>query len=395
MTVFDMFLKLVKSRRKMILCYIILFVGMFLAFYQMSAFDMGNEASFQSTMIPITVIDQDQSEISEQLTEYLSESCEIKEVGTTEEDIRDAMYFAEISYAITIPEGFAQSMLAGTPLPLQSQKKPDSTSGYMVEARVNAYLQKFQILQKNNPELTTDELHETVMRIVATKADVSLGDHRNVTTEASAMSIHFNYLSYIFLALTILVGGMIMMQIYHGEIRKRQLVSPVSNLSFNLQIWLASILCVLVFWAIFMVEIQIIIGDLFTVKGFFYAINALLFIFVAMGITLLVGSIISGRRHGGEVIDGCANVFGLGFSFLGGAFVPQYLLSDSVKLIGSFTPTFWYVKTNDALMTMNDFSFDAMKGIYTNYGILLLFIVVTFLLALYIMKMKSSSEDLS
>ena len=42
-------------------------------------------------------------------------------------------------------------------------------------------------------------------------------------------------------------------------------------------------------------------------------------------------------------------LLGLSFSFLGGAFVPQQLLSAPLQFIASFTPTYWFVRVSDQL----------------------------------------------
>lgn len=395
MTVFKMFLKLINAKRKMLLLYIVIFVGMFVASYQLMGPQMGRSETYENTKVNLAIVDEDDSELSHHLRSYLAQTHTIKDVGTDLKDIKDAMYFADISYAITIPKGFEEAFLAGEALPLQTQKKPDSTSGFMVESSVSTYLQKFQLYHQMNPEASLQAIHEDVNELLHTSANIIMDSNETVSGQAVAMDMHFNFLSYIFLALTIMTGGLIMLQLYHPEVRKRQLVSPVSMLSFNIQLWLAGVLCVVVFWAIFIVEIQVSIGGIFTTRGLLYALNSLLFAFVAMGITLLIGAMIAGRRHGEEIISGCSNVLGLGCSFLGGAFVPQFLLSDQVQLIGSFTPTFWYVKTNDALLNIQEFTFSSLRGVFTNFGVLCLFIFVTFLLALVILKMKASSEDLS
>lgn len=393
MTVFNMVLKLIKSQLRVIFVYLFIFMSVFIIFNQMNA--GSDSVGFTSTKIKIAVVDEDRSNLSQHLYELLESKHTIIDVGERQEDLNDAMYFGQIAYAIVIPEGFEASFLNQQTIPLQTQEVLNSSSYYLVESLISTYLQKMELLYRAQPTASIEELHQETNEILHQNVEVVMDSENIISQEAVALDLHFNYLSYIFIALIILIGGMVMMQLYQPEVRKRQLVSPVSNVSFNLQLWLAGILCVLAFWAIFMVEVQLTVGGLLTQKGLFYAINALLFAFVAMGITLLIGAIIAGKRHGEEVLDGCANVLGLGFSFLGGAFVPQYLLSDQVKIIGSFTPTFWYVKTNDALLNAQSLTPALFQDILVNYGVLVLFIIVSFLLALFILKTKASSEDLS
>lgn len=88
-------------------------------------------------------------------------------------------------------------------------------------------------------------------------------------------------------------------------------------------------------------------------------------------------------------INGIVNVVALGSSFLCGAFVPMEWLPNSVLNIAHAIPTYYYIKTNEALKTLEEFNFETLKSIITNMGIILAFAVLFVILANMVSKRKS------
>jgi len=80
-------------------------------------------------------------------------------------------------------------------------------------------------------------------------------------------------------------------------------------------------------------------------------------------------------------INGIVNVISLGSSFLCGAFVPMEWLPDSVLKIAHCLPTYYYISTNEALKTLEEFNFEKLKPLITNmaimFGFAVLFIILT------------------
>ena len=99
------------------------------------------------------------------------------------------------------------------------------------------------------------------------------------------------------------------------------------------------------------------IDNMMSYNGLLLCINALVFTISALSISYLVGLLIKSRNAQSAI----ANVLSLGFSFLSGVFIPQELLSDKALAIASFNPTYWYVKANNVIGTLSNFSFDNLS----------------------------------
>ena len=78
----------------------------------------------------------------------------------------------------------------------------------------------------------------------------------------------------------------------------------------------------------------------------------------------------------------------LGSSFLCGAFVPMEWLPDSVLKIAHALPTYYYISTNEALKTLEEFNFETLKPLVTNMVIMLGFATVFIVLSNIVSRRK-------
>ena len=115
--------------------------------------------------------------------------------------------------------------------------------------------------------------------------------------------------------------------------------------------------------------------------------NSLAFLFVAVALALLI----SFFAPDDNTVNILANILGLSMSFLGGVFVPQYMLSDGVLSVGKFLPAYWYIKANNMLAGFSSDPF-SMNTYYQCIGIQLLFAAAIFAIALSFSKLKSKGR---
>ena len=108
-----------------------------------------------------------------------------------------------------------------------------------------------------------------------------------------------------------------------------------------------------------------------------YIINSLVLTICTTTIAFFIGNIVNNK----EAINGIVNVVALGSSFLCGAFVPMEWLPDSVLKIAHLIPTYYYISTNEALKTLEEFNFEALKPLIGKMLIMLgfacIFIIFT------------------
>jgi len=120
------------------------------------------------------------------------------------------------------------------------------------------------------------------------------------------------------------------------------------------------------------------LGDMiFKAHGLIFMLNSLVFTICALTIAILIGNIVNSK----EAINGIVNVVALGSSFICGAFVPMEWLPEGVLKFAHLLPTYWYIRTNEALKTLEIVNLDTIKPILVNmaviFGFAILFVFIT------------------
>lgn len=128
--------------------------------------------------------------------------------------------------------------------------------------------------------------------------------------------------------------------------------------------------------------------------GLLEIINAFFFMMMSVSMAFMFCVMAAKSKHSDDLLNGISNIVGLGSSFMGGAFVPQSVITDNILIIAQFLPTYWYVKLNDALTSASTLDTDLWQSAGLTYGILLLFAIAFFCIALVIMKHRQTQNTL-
>lgn len=384
--------KLVKSCRKPLMIYFSIFITVFFIYASFLG-DSKQTTIFQEVEPDIVWVDHDQSEASNALKSYMQDIAEIKDVGDTKKDHEDALFYGFVSFIVEVPKGFEDNLLAGKDTNIACTSRPDEVNASMLEMKIESYLSTMYIYHESDPALKVSQLNEKARQSVDTKLDISMRSNEELNISQTLRSGFFNYASYIFMALTMLSVGLIMTTIFKSNLQKRDLVSPISSNKRNFSLFVANILFGSALWAVFMVVIMFLPNsDMWTLQGFFYGLNLYIYGMLCVSVGFLFSCLLSNKAHVGQALNGLTNIVSLGSAFLGGAFVPQSLISESILTISHFIPTYWYVKTNDTLANLNDFNGQQFYDILSYMGIEVLFLIACFMIALLIMRNRKTQE---
>lgn len=389
MTVYKLYLKLILRNIKSILLYMAIFVGVFFLFALINSATKTDD-TFKEVKPAIAYIDKDQSELSINLKDYLETLTTISNIDTIEEG-KDALFFGDIAACISISEGFSDQFKQRQVTAIDIEQRENETNAMLIQQYVNSYLQSVETYQQNT-DLSLNEIHESILQDQSFKTEVALifDNPTKSNNDIVLRQLFFNYLAFITLSITIIIVGVVMQSTNNTEIRKRNLVAPIKSSSMTIQMFLGNLTFTTILWLIFMCVICCFSHNMFTSIGFTYMLNSFVFFLVALSIAFLVANLIANREHAAELNSAATNILGLGMSFLGGAFVPQKLLSDSVLVISRFTPTYWYVLVNDKLADLNQPTMEIFQYI----GIQSLFAIACFILSMVIYKNKRVQESI-
>jgi ABC-2 type transport system permease protein len=179
------------------------------------------------------------------------------------------------------------------------------------------------------------------------------------------------------------------MLIFNGsDLKRRNFCSPVHIHSINSQLIIGNLSFAVIAWALLISAGFILFnGYMFTANALLHLLNSFVFTLAALSISFLIANLVKSKG----AVSAAANVVALGSSFLSGVFVPQYLLGDSVLTIASFTPTYWYVKSNNMITELANYRMENLFPILTNILIMLGFAVAVLAVTLVVLKQRRQS----
>jgi len=297
------------------------------------------------------------------LADYLAQTAEIIDLADDPQKIRDALFFGEVSYILRVPDGFSELLHLKGPAAvakLERMAAPDSTTALYMDMLVNKYLSTVRLYQAGLPEATDNEIARLALANLAISTPVELSGQTSFPGSYENIVYYFNYLAYALLSILILGVSTCMITFNGLDLKRRNLCSPVSIRSLNLQILAGNLTFSFGSWLV-MILVSLILyrGAMLTGTGFWLALNSFAFMLVGLCLSLLIGYTLKSRNAQAAV----ANVLTLGTSFIAGVFVPQELLGHSVLQIARFTPTYWFVRANVAIGGLDTFDWSSLGDI--------------------------------
>ncbi len=374
MTVFKTFLKVLKSCKGTVILYSAILI--FFAVFNMQAGD--NSMNFVAEKPDLLIINYDEKEgITASLVHYLEENNNIVSIKENEDAIKDALFYRDINYVVTIPENFRTDFLAHKNPTIEVQSTGDYLAS-LSEMYLERYLKFANIY--NDTFSSEKEIIQNLDQTFENKTDVQVMSKLD-TNHLGEVASYYNFANYSILAGCVFVICMILFSFQKETIRKRTIISSMNYKKYNRQLLLSNGLFACFLWAFYVLVSFVLFGSsIFTTHIIFYMLNSFIFTLCALSIAFLIGTLV----HNREAINGIVNVIALGTSFLCGAFVPTEYLPDSVLNIAHVLPSYWYINTNERLKTMEVFNFENLKPIFINMGVIVLFIILFIVLINFI-----------
>lgn len=339
MQVFKLFLKLLNKYKGNIILYIGIFSGVIFGIIIPNAVK-GNQKSYENKKSSYAVFDYDCSEESRIFSEYLAETNECVEISDdSAETIQDELYARNVDCVIKILPGFGEHLgMEDSAAYMEAYTIPGTTTSELFKENVNSFI------TVTGAYITAGEGANEALRKAADltyeKTQVSLASGDEAETDDS-LHYFFSYLSWVFVVMFITAIAPVLIIFNKKEVRDRISVSAYRFGRLNIEQMLGVLVSGLICLGIFIILAVIFLnGELFSMRGFYYMINAVCLMLVAMAITFFV----SRFAKSSQSISVMANIISLGMAFLCGVFVPMELLSDGVIKIAHFLPVYWYEK---------------------------------------------------
>ena len=176
MQVFKAFFKIAGKRLSAALIYFVIY-AVITVLLSMTTKDFYAD-QFKASSLSISITDEDQSAASKALTRYLDSLHDVCDLGDDREAVLDLMYYRTLDYALTIPAGFEEKLLAGNAEELlTSATIPGSNNSYYVDQQISQYLTTLELYLAGgyNMEASITATDEAVASVPAVETLSFLG----------------------------------------------------------------------------------------------------------------------------------------------------------------------------------------------------------------------------
>lgn len=360
---------------------IILYTVMLIIFGGINMTSNDTTVDFQNSKPKIKIVNQDESLLASNLVSYLERESDVSNIDDNKID--DALFYRDISYVIYIKEGFGKNVRDKKDL--IDVKSVGDYNSTLAENLLKRYL-KIQNIYASEFD-NDDELVHMINESIDSKTEVRVKSKLN-TTELTRVSRYYSFASYSIMAVIIFIICLVMSSFNCESVYKRTKISSMSLTKYNTQIFLSSITYGLIVFILYTVLAFIIFGNvMFTLRGLIYIINSFLFTIVALSFSLLISTIVKNK----DAISGIVNVISLGSAFLCGAFVPTEMLPEGVLSFAHVLPAYYYINSNDLLITIENISVSTLKPVFNNFLVLTIFTIMFVILNNVIAHVKRKS----
>lgn len=365
MTVFKTLLKILNKNKGIVILYtalLILFGGI-----NMNANEKAT--NFVASKPDILIVNRDEEVgITKDFIKYIKENSNTPTVEDNEEARNDALFYQDTDYIVYIPKNFHKDFMSGhTPeLEIKRSSAYDSEFAEMIITRYlgvaetyrNSYESEEKIIEKTN-----ETLSQNVEANITSKLD---------TDTLNRAAFYYSFASYSIMACLIYIICLVL-QVFNSEkIRKRTVISSKNYKKHTRELLISNCAYAFIVWLIYVIASFVLIGNtMMSRHGALFMLNSFIYTINATALSFLIGSLVSNKN----AVTGIVNVIAIGSSFLCGVFVPMQYLPQSVKTMAHVLPTYYYVKNNDLISVLENFSFEGYKPLIINIGIMLIFTI--------------------
>ncbi|MDF2841549.1 MAG: hypothetical protein K0Q99_2321, partial [Clostridia bacterium] len=371
MQVYKAYFKIIYKNLSQIMIYITVFLT--LAVVMANTNNNVANISFTETKVNMVFINNDgDSRLVKGLEAYLSKQANIVHIPDETQKLQDALFFREVEYILRVPKGFTEGLLSGRALQLEKTTAASSASGVYIDNIINKYLNTAKTYLANIEDLSAEQLLSYVENDLSQKTEVIMNHSVEEGSKNEKSAIYFNYVAYSLLSILILGVSSVMLVFNNTDIKKRNLCSPIKLRSMNFQLILGNLSYAFIAWFIMILTSLVMYGSyMFSARGMLLLLNSLIFTIAALSISFLIANVIKSRN----AMSAAANVLSLGTCFISGVFVPQAFLGEKVLRAASFTPNYWYVKSNNSIANLVNFNMENLAPIFLNMLIIVGFAV--------------------
>lgn len=385
MQVFNLFFKLLKSNKGVIIMYFAIFLTVALVISDAQSSDGDKEKNMTETELTITIIDEDKETFGEGLTEYFSNGNKIVEMKYDKDAILDKLYWRKLDYALVIPKGFEKSLLNENieDMELKCMKVPGYFDASFFESELSMYTSKLTSLLQAGYSL--EDAQQQLLDLQGEETTVEVANFIN-ENQNDRTTMFLLYVPYLFITLGMNGIGIILLT-FNAPLVKARMECSSTTLKERLTGLVGGIVLygVLLMAAVMVVVVILSKGGIFTdVRLPYFLLNMFAMLLFSLSLGFFTGTISKNQ----DVVNGLVNVVSIGLCFLGGVFVPYEFFGDAVLKVAKFVPTYWYAVTNMSIGAMTEMTSEFAQDIFWQIGLIAGYALVIFAVTIVIIANK-------
>ncbi len=385
MQVFNAYFKVVRKHFKLIMIYLIVFVVLSAIISNVISAQSAPDA-YSETKYKIALFNEDgEAALAQGLEEYISQNSNIVEIEGDEHQLQDALFYEQADCVVTIPQDFSDRFMSGSAVQVERMSAAGKPASIYTDFMVDRYLGMAALYVQSMPQATQQDIANYVAEDLQKSAALEYRQPETASAQPNVITFYFQFLAYSLLAAMMMGVSLVMMSFNETNLSNRMSCSPLKSGRMNLQMVLANVVFALLVWAVMCAYILVSSAPVkLDASLILFCINSLIFTLVSLSIGFLMGKFI---KNSG-VQAALTNVISLGMSFLCGVFVEQAMLGKTVQTLGSFMPTYWYVRAVNAIGSMGEVSAQSIAPVVESMLIQLGFAVAILIVTLAVSKQR-------
>lgn len=390
-----LFFKVLYTKRISILMYVVMFSLLFSLLIKNA---QNKSKDVTAEHVALAVFDEDESELSIALKEYLLEVNDEVTLTNDKKVVQDALYNEDLDFALWIPKGFEESFLAETQTneartKLQSSVSLEERYSIALDSQISNFLASYELHLISLGEKNEENNSIAVKKAVETStSDIVLKAASG--EQGSSLQLYLAYLpftNYIIIAVLFLAIGEPMEVIDDPKVRARDLSSGYPNAKRNLGLVFAASVSAIGIWLILVLISGIMHG--FQVFTDTYILLGLLSNFIHMlsiaALVLLLNQLV--RKKGSSSFF--STMLSVTLAFSSGIFIPRTIIWKPMLKFAAFFPTYWDV--SNSIMLSEAYVTDLNYAVYwKQVFIMILMAAVYFLLSIFIRSLRMKEESI-
>lgn len=290
--------------------------------------------------IDVAVIDNDNSELSAMMKNYLSDKIGMNVIEDGQEKFKDKLINRDVSAIIEIPQNFENNVIDGKEIKIKSTTLDDYENGAYISVYIEGFMRSVDVASsaaKGDAELFLKIMNSDTADTKLTEENAVISDRENEYV-AAGFTFSEGFMIMLVTAIGIFITLAVMEDRQYGTY-SRMAISSVTGIQYIVGTLGASVLISLISLIVLPLYLLITGAQMNTDYPFVF-ITVIIYSLFNSALSIMLAQLISSKQAL-ATMSGCIASVG---ALLGGAWFPIDETAGMLKYLSYITPQYWYFK---------------------------------------------------